>query len=197
MQPQHLLIQLSHYYDFTQANQHLSNPEARKFARAWMAIDFSSSLAQALEGHINSYAAPYSFLGQFYKHQISDNQVKECDKRYASKADLELAVKNQQHFFEFHYLHQTHFTSSKSRHKLFQDVQRVREMRKTLPHQNVTLIIALWGSFTNEEIELFKPIDNNQHASYALDTRLKGSSQVSRLLHILKEGEPRLILVAV
>ncbi|NVD06514.1 hypothetical protein FCU94_06270 [Vibrio sp. JPW-9-11-11] len=192
MQQQRILIDLSSRYPFLHANQHLSNPDTRPFARSWLAIDLSAVLSQVLNTEIEGFAVPYTANDKFYKYDQAQAKATLCEKRFASKADLALKAGQGNDYFEFHYLHQRHLADKKATSKLKQDVDRVRALRSATK-QNVYLAVALWGTFSAKEAELFHYLDNNTYAAYALDTSLTGSSQVSRLVHVQKTKLPRMV----
>lgn len=200
MQSQQLLIELARVYDFDRANLNLAMPDVRHFARGWLSIDLSSYLATLLKHKITGFGEPYQLSETYYHHDPKNNTIKKCEKRKASKADLLLSgneVEEQRHYFEFHYLHYEHLVGSKHRQKLYSDVERVRAMRKHLKQTQVTLIVAYWGTVSGLELDYLKPLDNNRNAAFALDSGIAGSSQVSRIMHVQKNGQPRLILMAI
>ncbi len=195
MHPQNLLINLARQYDLDTASQLLSNTGIRQFVRGWLALDLSIPLSKMLKADSVKFAEPYHSNDLFFKYCAEEDSAEPCEKRSASKADLMLSVEDVDHFFEFHYLHQSQISNSKIMNKLYLDMDRVRAMRN-MHSLNVNLVVALWGSFNGNDIEVFKPVDLNRDAVYALDTSLLGSSQVARLVHIRKAGEPRLVLAA-
>ncbi|NLS11962.1 hypothetical protein HGP28_03535 [Vibrio sp. SM6] len=205
MTPQSLLLNLAKTYDFTPMIRRLSDPSSRAVARPWLAMELGPELAQVLDCELVGYHLPYQQQQQqqqqqqYFRYDVKSNQVRECEKRLASKADIQLNYPLKPcrpRYFECHYLHYTKGDRASIWHKWHQDMARVCALRQAMQTE-VHLLTALWGSITPAECEHFKYVDNTHHAAYALDTTVYGSSQVSRLLQVEKSTEPRLWLIAV
>lgn len=194
---QSLLTSLATQCDFSKTGAIIAMPQTKPFIRTWMAIEFCLPLAKHFATPHIDFALPYQDKENYYKYAVKTSVVEACERKYASKADLCLSSSNQHHWIEFHALHQADLNSSRERHKLYNDVKRVRTLRQTISGEDIILLIALWGRFNSEEIKFFTPLDNNKQCAYVLDTSLTGSTQVARLSHMKREGEPRLLLIAV
>ncbi|CAM3148824.1 hypothetical protein [Vibrio neptunius] len=193
---QSLLSHLASQHDFSKANQVIAMPQAKPFVHSWLTLDLSLSLAQSSNIEDIHFASPYQHGDEYLKFVSKSSAVEPCDKRYASKADLRIATPGKNLWFEFHVLHQDELASKKDRNKLYDDAQRVTALRQSLPQDEVILLVGLWGSFSGQDIKHFEPLDNNTQCAYVLDTSLTGSTQIARLSHMKKEGEPRFLLAA-
>ncbi|ADZ91881.1 hypothetical protein [Marinomonas mediterranea] len=196
MNQQTLLAKIAAHYDFTKANQLASQSQTKPYIRAWLNLDISQVLQGILNGSDVTYSEPYQHQGDYIKFLPKTNQVEACERKYASKADLQITSDKQTNWFEFHVLQKSDLENTRDRNKLYGDIRRVRTLRKHLAPHDTTLLIGIWGSFTTKDLDYFKPLDNQTDCAYVLDTSLTGSTQIARVSHVKREGKPRFLLIA-
>lgn len=194
MDHQQLLQFFAKHDSFDRANRCLCNPQLRHFAQPWLAVELSQSLMQLPEAQGVNFSEKYQLDDQFLRCLPKTYQVEACEKRYASSADLALITPDRTIWFEVKMVHQDHLESNREIQRLQDDFERVDAFNRYLTQHRATLLLGIWGSFNNQQMKVFSQFDNQSRCSYVLDSRATGSSQISRLCQLQREGEPRFFL---
>ncbi|MFM2480561.1 hypothetical protein [Celerinatantimonas sp. YJH-8] len=193
---QSLLRQLVDPGLFAEANKYLAQSCYKALFKPWLTLSLSYLLGQNSEVDALELSAPYQDDEQFWRYQMKPFGIRTSDRNHASKADIKLQWHQHSVWTEVQVFHQDELGLASAFRRLEQDFRRVERLHQQLPMDQGLLLVGFWGSLQPEHIQLFRPFDNNVRISYVLDSRLSGSSQVARLSHIQRAGQPRFCLIA-
>lgn len=118
------------------------------------------------------------------------------EKRSASRCDFALTANGQQHFFEIRCANSEQFVKHKELEKFEADIKRIEALKVANPELKMTALFAFYGAFSSKEVKDFAVMDNSTRTTYVLDSALKGSTSIARLIQMARNGEPRLCLAA-
>lgn len=196
MLSQSFLIQLEKEYPFSRANQVLAEDCLKANWKPWLVTELSLALLRSNhQCHINELFYPARAADNFLKFDAASHSAIDAPKRQASRADMAMTLNRQPIFVELrceHYL----TPLSKALVNFDKDIQRVKALKKKNPGLSAIAMLALYGRFSSAKPGVLANLDNGVQTCYALDTHESGSSSVSRLCQVKKEGKNRMILAA-
>ncbi|OUS25015.1 hypothetical protein A9Q99_22475 [Gammaproteobacteria bacterium 45_16_T64] len=189
-------------YDFERANTIFSEINLKKCWKQWLTAEFvhllnnvgGPQLVQTEEQYLGLQDSEGVQQYLSYQKKVGVDVVKE--KRTASRCDFGFELDNARHLFEIRCGTSTPSFNKKELTKFEEDIDRIDALKKSNPTLSLKALFAFYGVVSNKDAVLFKDIDNSLRCAYVLDTSLQGSSSISRLSHLKREGEPRLCLVA-
>ena len=202
MNAQSFLALLQAHYDFTRADFIFNQLQLKNCWKPWLTTELTASLGcmpMPLEVVIDDHYQlpektdkPLEWLSHIPKNGV---QVV-TEKRHASRCDFRFDDQGKPHYVEIRCANKQLFQKGKEIQKYLSDIERITAFKKKLPDAAITALFAFYGAFDNEEVAVFKELDNAKRVNYVLDTGMTGSSSIARLSHLQRAGEPRLFIAA-
>lgn len=189
-------------YDFERANAILSEANLKNCWKHWLTaelvhlcnnsdIGFNIQTDVYYPGKIVAGKEPHYLRYQTGKAVEAVN--KKCS---ASRSDFVVSCNGKLHYYEISCGNGSLLLKNNDLLKFAADIARVEMLKKANAELEMSVLFAFYGAFSNKQIEAFIPIDNSKRCTYLLDSGLQGSTSISRMTQMQREGEPRLCLAA-
>ena len=189
-------------YDFSRANAILSEENLKNGWKHWLTLELlhiynSSKLNFNIQTNAHYPSRSRDGKQPSYLHYHLDKAVEVVEKKCsASRSDFMVEEQGKVNFFEIRCGNGHSLFKNKDLLKFEADIARVEALKKVNPALEMTVLFAFYGAFSTKQVEAFIAIDNSIRCTYLLDSRLQGSSSISRMTHMQREGEARLCLAA-
>lgn len=181
---------------FNKHNSVFDSMTLKPLWKPWLTLELCDHLIHQESVDKLDINIKYQHKGQYLRFEEENNTVVDTDGRGASEADFCFEYQGKQIWAEVFYLNAAAKDKQEALEKIHKDYQRIEALRRALPKQEVMMLYGIFGRFTTKQLEMFKLLDNSSRTTYVLDSKLTGSTQVSRLCQMQRAGKPRFLLAA-
>lgn len=181
---------------FDKHNQVFDSMPLKPLWKPWLTLEVCNHLLQQSSISNVEIDIKYQHKGKYLQFDEAHNKVVEVDGRRASEADFRFEYQGNPIWTEVYYLNASTKDKQEALEKIQKDYQRIEALRRALPKQEVMMLYGIYGRFTTKQLEIFKQLDNSSRTTYVLDSKLTGSTQISRLCQMQRAGKPRFLLAA-
>lgn len=181
---------------FDKHNRVFDNQTLQPLWKPWLTLELCEHLQQNEDVSDLTIDIKYKKNEQYLRVADDLLSVEDVDGRSASEADFRFTIQNKSVWGEVYYLNINTKDKAAAIAKLEQDYKRIETLRRALPKQEVIMLYGIYGRFTTKQLDMFKLLDNSSRTTYVLDSKLTGSTQISRLCQMQRAGKQRFLLAA-
>lgn len=189
-------------YNFERANAVLSEVNLKNCWKHWLTAELAH-LCNNSDTDFNIQTDVYYpekvVTGKephYLRYQIGKSVEVVNKKCSASRSDFILSCNAKPHYYEIRCGNGSSLLKNNDLLKFEADITRVEALKKANNELEMTVLFAFYGAFTSKQVKAFVPVDNSRRCTYLLDSGLQGSTSISRMTQIQREGKPRFCLAA-
>lgn len=196
------LSYIQNNYDFGRANAILSEENLKNCWKHWLTAELvhlcnNSEADFKIQTDVYYPEKVSPDKDTHYLHYQVGKPAEVVNKKCAaSRCDFTLTCEGKLHYYELRCANGRSLLNNKDLLKFEAEIVRGEALKKMNPKLQLTVLFAFYGAFSSKQIEAFIPLDNSTRCTYLLDSAFKGSSSISRMTQMQREGEPRLCLAA-